>query len=283
MKYTYDQIISFRNSYKENPFLVPIKIIHPIESRNRKNSKKSDDQSDWRTPKQQWKPIGPEHESLKKVNSILNKLSIDNFDKLCQEFLSIDDTSDILEDIVTSIFNKAVMEPNFGEIYSKLCVIFGNFNMHFRRHLLNKCQIEFQNTHRFDQILREEKEASGNPELLRDIASKKQKQKLIMTGNIIFIGQLFKFQMISEPIIHCCISKFIVEVADEDSIECVCKLIEIVGSSVKGSLDKYFEILTNMSDNKDRYSSRHRFMIKDIIDLKKRNWVSKKKQPLKII
>lgn len=277
----YEEIMSLRDSCKENPFLVPIKIVYPttVESKKR-NSKKSDD--DWRATKKQWKPIGPEHESLKKVNSILNKLSIDNFDKLCQEFLGIDDTSDILEDIVTCIFNKAVMEPHFGEIYSKLCVIFGNFNVNFRRHLLNKCQAEFQNTNRFDQILREESEASGNPELLREIASRKQKQKLIMTGNIIFIGQLFKFQMISEPIIHSCIAKFAIDLADEDSIECVCKLIEITGSSIKAPLDRYFEVLRRMSDNKERYGSRHRFMIKDLVDLRSRNWVSKKKQPLKM-
>lgn len=277
----YEQILALRDSCRENPFLVPIKIIYPTEVRNR--SRKKDETSDnWRGTKKQWKPIGPEHESLKKVNSILNKLSVDNFDKLCQEFLSIEDTSEILEDIVTSIFNKAVMEPHFGEIYSKLCVIFGNFNVGFRRHLLNKCQTEFQNTNRFDQIVREESEASGNPELLREIASRRQKQKLIMTGNITFIGQLFKFQMISEPIIHCCITKFVAEIADEDSVECVCKLIEITGSSIKGPLDKYFEVLRRMSDDKERYGSRHRFMIKDLLDLRNRNWVSKKKQPLKM-
>jgi translation initiation factor 4G len=103
-----------------------------------------------------------------------------------------------------------------------------------------------------------------------------------MTGNIVFIGQLFKTQMISEQIIHSCLDKLIDE-PNESNIECICKLLEITGGKMRGNIDENFRKLKAISENKVIIDSRHRFMIKDLIELKQNNWVSRKtNQPLKM-
>lgn len=270
----YEEILLYKELCKENPFIHPIHIYYqeirlPIDSRRIKSNDASrrtvrsadaiEDRFDAprRTMRSQRSVEGSSvdvcHTVLNKVNSILNKLSISNFDKLSSELLKIEILSDdLLESIVKSIFNKAIMEPHFGEIYSKLCLCFGNFNIQFKRFLLNMCQNEFEKRNR-------------------------------MTGNIVFIGQLFKTQMISEQIIHSCLDKLIDDPTD-DNIECICKLLEITGSRMRENLDENFKKLKYISENKIMIDSRRRFMIKDLIELKQNNWVSRKtNQPLKMV
>jgi|LauGreDrversion4_2_1035121.scaffolds.fasta_scaffold00911_11 hypothetical protein len=282
----YEEILLYKELCKENPFIHPINIYYqeiprsPIDSRRRKYNEASrcndtsrrcatsvgdrtarnadaiEDgtaQSVASTGDRTARQRSAEGTVLNKVNSILNKLSISNFDKLSSELLKIEILSDdLLESIVKSIFNKAIIEPHFGEIYSKLCLCFGNFNIQFKRFLLNMCQNEFEKRNR-------------------------------MTGNIVFIGQLFKTQMISEQIIHSCLDKLIDDPTGEN-IECICKLLEIAGGSMRENLDENFKKLKSISENKIIIDSRRRFMIKDLIELKQNNWVSRKtNQPLKMV
>ena len=277
----YEEILLYKELCKENPFIHPIHIYYqeiprsPIDSRRRKYNEASlrstgveasrcndtlrrcaasvGDRTARNADSIEDGQRSAEGTVLNKVNSILNKLSISNFDKLSSELLRIEILSDdLLESIVKSIFNKAIMEPHFGEIYSKLCLCFGNFNIQFKRFLLNMCQNEFEKRNR-------------------------------MTGNIVFIGQLFKTQMISEQIIHSCLDKLIDDPTGEN-IECICKLLEIAGGRMRENLDENFKRWKSISENKIIIDSRRRFMIKDLIELKQNNWVSRKtNQPLKMV
>ena len=258
----YEEILLYKELCKENPFIHPINIYYqeiprsPIDSRRRKYNEASlrstgveasrcndtlrrcaasvGDRTARNADSIEDGQRSAEGTVLNKVNSILNKLSISNFDKLSSELLRIEILSDdLLESIVKSIFNKAIMEPHFGEIYSKLCLCFGNFNIQFKRFLLNMCQNEFEKRNR-------------------------------MTGNIVFIGQLFKTQMISEQIIHSCLDKLIDDPTGEN-IECICKLLEIAGGRMRENLDENFKRLKSISENKIIIDSRSRFMSKDLI------------------
>lgn len=241
------------------------------------NSTNMTEFSDGQRPRLNSSKIDSETIIINHVNSILNKLSISNFDKLSSELMNIEIVSDcLLERIVKSIFEKAIMEPHFGEIYSKLCLCFGNFNIKFKRLLLITCQTEF-----------EKRNSSDNK----------------MASNIVFIGQLFKTQMISEQIINSCIDKLL-EQSSHINIECVCKLLEITGNKMRTNLDPYFSKLKSISESEGSgatigcepkgsgatiskntsIDSRHRFMIKDIIELRENNWIPRKtNQPLKMI
>jgi hypothetical protein len=47
----------------------------------------------------------------------------DTFDKLSQQLTSIEvDSREMLSKIISLVFDKAVDEPNFGELYAELCV-----------------------------------------------------------------------------------------------------------------------------------------------------------------
>lgn len=55
---------------------------------------------------------------IKHINSILNKLTEENYDKLLEETKTFDYTN---PNIVKKIFNKVLSEPFFSKIYSKFC------------------------------------------------------------------------------------------------------------------------------------------------------------------
>ena len=253
----YEEILLYKKLCKENPFMHPIHIYYTAPpERTIQASCASGTEGRSRRYLVESNGEATELTILSQVNCILNKLSISNFDKLSSELLKIEIISDnLLEKIVKSIFNKAIAEPHFGEIYSKLCLCFGNFNIQFKRFLLDMCQSEFE----------------------------KRSELRQSRGNIVFIGQLFKAQMISEQIIHSCLGKLIDE-PNEENIECICKLLEITGSKMKENIDENFRKLKSISENKLVVDPRHRFMIKDLIELRQNNWASRKtNQPLKMI
>ena len=51
-------------------------------------------------------------------------------------------------------------------------------------------------------------------------------------GNIRFIGELFKLKMLSETIMHKCITRLLKSSSDEESLECFGKLIIITGKDL---------------------------------------------------
>jgi translation initiation factor 4G len=99
------------------------------------------------------------------------------------------------------------------------------------------------------------------------------------TGNIRFIGELFKLGMLGTNIMHFCIKKLLdgdINNPIEEDIEQLCKLLENVGlkldvESAKRWMDDYFERLKKISKN---LSNRYRFMVEDLIDLRNNKWVS---------
>ncbi|CAG2233582.1 EIF4G [Mytilus edulis] len=50
-------------------------------------------------------------------------------------------------------------------------------------------------------------------------------------GNIRFIGELFKLKMLTEPIMHECVFKLL-NSKDEESLECLCKLLRTIGKEL---------------------------------------------------
>ena len=60
---------------------------------------------------------------LRKVKAILNKLTMDNFDRLYKRLLDIRMTSHaMLTAVVNTVFDEALNEPLFGPIFAQLCV-----------------------------------------------------------------------------------------------------------------------------------------------------------------
>lgn len=102
--------------------------------------------------------------------------------------------------------------------------------------------------------------------------------KLIMFYSIV-TGELYKLKMLTSKIMVYCMNN-LVDKLEEEKLECLCKLLTTIGeqveSEVKEQLDNVFKKMQEIVDRKsNKISSRVRFMIQDVIELRKKKWVIK--------
>lgn len=201
------------------------------------------------------------------------------------------DSQLILKGIILLIFEKALDEPKYSSLYAQLCHRLcedaPNFEhpssntTTFRRLLLNKCRDEFENRSRATEAY-DKKDVPLNDDEAEQYHLAKQK----MLGNIKFIGELGKLEMLHEGILHKCIKQLLekkknVPVKDmAEDLECLCQIIRTVGRRLdtpkaKAWMDQYFERIKNFAANPD-LPSRIRFMLQDVVELRANKWVPRK-------
>ncbi|CAI9781637.1 unnamed protein product [Fraxinus pennsylvanica] len=229
----------------------------------------------------------------RQLKAILNKLTPQNFEKLFEQVKQVNiDNVVTLNGVISQIFDKALMEPTFCEMYANFCFHLAvglpdlsveNERINFKRLLLNKCQEEFERGEK------EEEEANkadveGEAKQSEDEREEKRiRARRRMLGNIRLIGELYKKKMLTERIMHECLKKLLGQHQDpdEENIEALCKLMSTIGEMIdhpraKEHMDAYFEIMAQLSNNM-KLSSRVRFMLKDSIDLRKNKWQQRRK------
>ncbi|XP_019156331.1 PREDICTED: eukaryotic translation initiation factor 4G-like [Ipomoea nil] len=228
----------------------------------------------------------------RQLKAILNKLTPQNFERLFQQVKEVTiDNAATLAGVISQIFDKALMEPTFCEMYVDLCYhlsselpdfVEDDQRITFKRLLLNKCQEEFERGER-EQAEAEKMEGDGVKQSDQEREEKRIQARRRMLGNIRLIGELYKNKMLTERIMHECIQKLLGDYQnpDEEDIEALCKLMCTIGEMIdhakaKDQMDTYFEILSNLANNTD-LSSRLRFMLMDVIDLRKNNWQQRRK------
>ncbi|KAM3263813.1 eukaryotic translation initiation factor 4G-like isoform X2 [Capsicum annuum] len=227
------------------------------------------------------------------LKSILNKLTPQNFEKLFEQVKEVNiDSATTLAGVISQIFDKALMEPTFCEMYANFCYhlagelpdfVEDNQKITFKRLLLDKCQEEFERGER-EEAEAESMEENGEVNLSEGKREEKSLQvRRRMLGNIRLIGELYKKKMLTERIMHECIQKLLgqYQTPDEEDIESLCKLMSTIGemidhSKAKDYMDAYFDMMTIMANNTD-LSTRVRFMLMDIIDLRKSKWQQRRK------
>uniref|UniRef100_A0A8C8AU80 Eukaryotic translation initiation factor 4 gamma 3 n=1 Tax=Otus sunia TaxID=257818 RepID=A0A8C8AU80_9STRI len=158
--------------------------------------------------------------------------------------------------------------------------------VNFRKLLLNRCQKEFEKDKADDDVFekkQKELEAATTPEektrLHDELEEAKDKARRRSIGNIKFIGELFKLKMLTEAIMHDCVVKLLKN-HDEESLECLCRLLTTIGKDLdfekaKPRMDQYFNQMEKIVKER-KTSSRIRFMLQDVIDLRLCNWVSRR-------
>ncbi|XP_032421130.1 eukaryotic translation initiation factor 4 gamma 1a isoform X6 [Xiphophorus hellerii] len=240
---------------------------------------------------------GKTHEVFKRLRSILNKLTPQKFQELMKQVMELKiDTEERLKGTIDLIFEKAISEPNFSVAYANMCRCLiglkvpapdkpGNF-VNFRKLLLNRCQKEFEKDQDDDEIFekkQKEMEASKNDEererLRVELEEARDKARRRSLGNIKFIGELFKLKMLTEAIMHDCVVKLLKN-HDEESLECLCRLLSTIGKDLdfekaKPRMDQYFNQMDKIIKER-KTSSRIRFMLQDVLDLRKNNWVPRR-------
>lgn len=233
-----------------------------------------------------WRPGLSEDETKKiiqQVTFILNKMTPEKYEKLKGELLSLEIVNkDVLLGVIDVIFDKAVSEHGYVGMYADLCrdlSVSEEFpeKRKFRMYLLNKCQAEFES---MPQKIIEYETVSGTED---EVIEKQLKIKTRMIGTMLFIGELFKRKMLSDKIIHEVIKTLLISKEPKShDIEVLCTLLNNIGHLIdteraKKYVDFYFLKLGRISQDKS-IPTRVRFQVKDLIELRNKDWESKKTQ-----
>uniref|UniRef100_A0A8D0AE28 Eukaryotic translation initiation factor 4 gamma, 1a n=1 Tax=Sander lucioperca TaxID=283035 RepID=A0A8D0AE28_SANLU len=233
-------------------------------------------------------------ELFKRLRSILNKLTPQKFQELMKQVTELTiDTEERLKGTIDLIFEKAISEPNFSVAYANMCrCLLGlkvpipdkpGLFVNFRKLLLNRCQKEFEKDQDDDEIFeKKQKEIEAGEECERlkvELQDFKDKARRRSMGNIKFIGELFKLKMLTEAIMHDCVVKLLKN-HDEESLECLCRLFSTIGKDLdfekaKPRMDQYFNQMDKIIKER-KTSSRIRFMLQDVLDLRKSGWVPRR-------
>jgi len=261
----------------------------PNESSNRYNPS---NQSPTNNPTQEkvWKPktfdtstvAGQKEMCLKNAKGCLNKMTRQTFEKLSDKYLQIalresQGTDDqpalpgLLKLLIDQIFEQALLQPDFCELYANLCAKIYEATPIFRKELLGKCQEEFE------KDAREPGDDLSTDEKLEFYFLAKKRT----LGNIKFIAELYKNKILVVPIIHACINRLLKqtpEEPDEEQLESLCKLLLNVGSMIevekyKEIIDGYFEQMKQLREG-GKVCARIRFMMEDVCDVRNNNWKS---------
>ena len=194
------------------------------------------------------------------------------------------------------IFDKALDEPKYSSMYAQLCKRLAeeapNFEppkqtvdgrkprSTFEKLLLNTCKVEFENRSRAREAFDYQDELGPEEEERRQVAKRK------MLGNIKFIGELGKLKIVSCNILHLCIKELVErrrgrsrgDIAED--IECLCQIMRTCGRILdtdvgRGLMDQYFDRMNLLAERSD-LPLRIRFMLRDVIELRRDGWVPRK-------
>ncbi|KAJ3333788.1 hypothetical protein HDU76_003602 [Blyttiomyces sp. JEL0837] len=244
----------------------------------------------------------------KEANGYYNKLTVEKFDTISGNFLKLELRSEtFVLKLAYLIVDKSVMQPHFHAMYANLCSklhkelprIFSWMEVNqkqgcFRKHLLDRCQDIFSNREDWSKdeysghnlssqeriailhaLSPEDKEKYAMEQYKRDQAKRKY------LGNVEFMAQLFKVEILPGKVIERVVSGLSTPrpVADvvEEEVETLVKLLSTAGPvldttpSGRTCLDKGFERIEALAGEKS-IDSRVRFAIKDVMDLRKNGW-----------
>ena len=220
-----------------------------------------------------------------------NKLSLQNFDRILEKFLAlgIETEESLYARIIELIVSKAQLEPTFCDMYVRFCKcvqerisqVDKELGDNFREKLLERCKEEFEMDRdaAFAQIEGEDLNAE-------EMEEKKYVLKLRYIGHMKFIGELYQHDVVNAKIMHTCIQDLL-DSTEEEKLVCVCKLLQVIGKKLeeydikKRKKEKlelwktYFKSMEAKSVDATRYSSRVRFMFKDVIELHANKWLNR--------
>jgi translation initiation factor 4G len=246
----------------------------------------------------------------RKVKGALNKMTPENFDRISDQILEIAGQSKneqdgrTLRQVIQLTFEKATDEAHWAGMYARFCrrmldtinpeirdesILDKNGNVVsgpalFRKYLLNRCQVEFERGWKVN--LPQPKEGEDKQAtLLSDEYYAAAAAKRRGLGLVQFIGELYKLNMLTERIMHECVRKLLefTGVPDEAEIESLTKLLRTIGGNLdapdKGEkeralMEAYFQRINSIIQLPG-LPSRLKFMLMDIVDLRKAGWVSK--------
>lgn len=246
----------------------------------------------------------------RKVKSALNKLTLEMFEPISEQMLDIakqsrhEEDAATIKQVISLTFAKACDEPYWSSVYAQFCAkmvkeipddikdvsiltksgepaIGGDLA---RRILLATCQSEYEKGW-VDKLPTNEDGSPLEPEMMSDEYYAMAAAKRRGLGLVKFIGNLYILNMLNDQVILHCLRDQSKNVTDpsEDSLENLAQLIKTVGPRFeasernKAALNMIFDNVQLILEN-CKLSSRIKFMLMDLQDLKKSNWKSLKQE-----
>jgi len=230
---------------------------------------------------------------FRRIRGILNKITPEKFEKLITDILNIigNGSNVIFKGVILLIFEKALDEPKYSSMYAQLCKRLSDNapNLEppeskittFKRLLLNKCKDEFENRAAISTAFEKRiGDLSVDEEEARYLAKRK------MLGNIKFIGELGKLEMLHDSILHRCAEQLLVgrrkqSLNDQtEDIECLAHLMKTCGrlldsAKAKMRMDQYFDRIRAIINNPDM-PTRIKFLLQDVVEMRQNRWMPRK-------
>ncbi|KAH9395674.1 Eukaryotic translation initiation factor 4 gamma [Tyrophagus putrescentiae] len=256
-------------------------------------------------------PVEAETEALlKSVRAILCKLTPQNYHTLLEQFKALKiDSRNRLSRVIGLIFDKAVKEPSFVVQYAGFCSDLVHIKVvetneagetayfKFKNLLIEKCQETFfreiySDIENYEERQREIEQCTDETKKkeLEDIMDDDKKlSRRRSIGNIKLIAELFKLNMLNVRIMFSCIQKLLSH-QHEEYVEVLCALITNIGGKLSSAIknkpgkqktfDDIFAKLTAIQRQEEgalKVNLHIRFTILDLLDLRKNNWISRRK------
>jgi len=235
----------------------------------------------------------------KTVQGVLNKLTPENLESCISEIEKLHvKTEAHLNLFVELVFTKAIQQESYCETYAKFSLRFCEINVNeltFWSILLLKCQMLYQ-TGLEKQIAEvkkswAEKIAAEPNERMKVLYEesveehvKKEKDKFF--GNLRFICELYLVNKLPLKLVLSVIYELLNESTDCTSLEAACRMLTVLGKKIEScdskTLDVLFVKVTTLSVSKD-LNMKTRFRLKDLIDMRKRNWQLRQCEMLKSV
>lgn len=200
-------------------------------------------------------------EMLAQMEDIVHNLTPENFHRLMKVVGTYPiTTEERLRGIVDLIYEEAISDPDNSEVYAQMCKCLQlrkvpcsdkpDETLNFRKLMLNRCLVGFEkrNAEEVNKLIDK-----------RDAATKKEERSLqeekleeaftealdMAVGNIKFICEFFKMNMMTEAQMHEFILKLLMR-RDPISIACLSTMLSTIGKDLdhekaKPKMDKYYK------------------------------------------
>jgi hypothetical protein len=219
-------------------------------------------------------------EIVRRIKSILNKLTIEKFPQLSRQLLEVNFRClDHVNILIKEVFEKATTQHHYIDMYTNLCELLHEFfsqnpvstdpKSGFKRLLLNECQRSFERN----------LEPPSNLEKLdaeeRTLAEVRYKTRML--GNIRFVGALLARHMLASKVLIA-ILEDLMSIPSSEALETVAALLTVTGPVFdntewphRPALVAIFAQVKEIVQKKN-CTSRVRFLMRDVLELRSRGW-----------
>jgi hypothetical protein len=267
LKYDYDYILSIKSNYTidENKLEELKKFNVPLTQLSKKQQ-----QLNIKYQSNKWRYNDKEDLFKKKINGVLNKISLDNYEELKNMVKNIGnnisiDRYDDMDYFVERIVNKALDDPFYSHVYGKLLKDICKYKWFCNNpnNIMDCTYISF-----YEILLYKIKQ------LYDEIFDSINTNKVKCVNTIELVNQLYLNNLLSETIYISCLYGLLNN-PTELNIELVCKMLLKSGPQINS---KNLNPIMNRIDliyNSNTNNSRLKYLLLDVIELNQDGWNSK--------